>query len=100
MEALAHLKVKDVQLGEYHSMALTECGQVFTWGYGGKKGLLAGMFKQEVGALGHNDFEPHFYPKKVEYFEQEGIKIDKIAAGNYHCIAVSTENMMYTWGRG
>jgi alpha-tubulin suppressor-like RCC1 family protein len=29
-------KVVDVSLGEYHTVALTSEGEVYTWGYGGK----------------------------------------------------------------
>ena len=37
-------KVVDVILGEYHSTALTEDGQVYTWGYGGKEGFFNWMY--------------------------------------------------------
>ena len=50
--------------------------------------------------MGHNDLEPHFNPKRVEFFKEEGIKINSIAAGNYHCVAVSDNDLMYNWGRG
>lgn len=62
------LKVVDICLGEYHSMALTEDGNVWTWGYGGVKGMFNWMYSQKVGALGHGDKEPVFTPKKVDYF--------------------------------
>ena len=52
------LKVVDVALGDYHSMALTDDGSVWTWGYAGKKGFFNWMYAQEVGALGHGDKEP------------------------------------------
>ena len=51
------LKVVDVALGEYHSMALTDDGGIWTWGYAGKKGFFNWMYSQEVGALGHGDKE-------------------------------------------
>lgn len=38
------LKVVDVALGEYHSMALTDDGGVWTWGYAGKKGFFNWMY--------------------------------------------------------
>lgn len=57
-------------LGEYHSVALTEDGSVYTWGYGGKTGFFNWMYSQEVGALGHGDKKHTFVPKKVEYFDQ------------------------------
>lgn len=39
-----NIKVKDVVLGESHSMVLSEDGDVYTWGYGGKEGYFAWMF--------------------------------------------------------
>jgi len=54
---------------------LAEDGSVWTWGYGGKKGFFNWMYAQEVGALGHNNLEPYFNPKKVEAFAQKDIKI-------------------------
>ena len=56
------VKVKDIQLGEYHSMVLAQDGSVWTWGYGGKKGFFNWMYTQEVGALGHGNLEPFFRP--------------------------------------
>jgi len=49
------LRVVDVALGEYHSIALTDDGNVWTWGYGGKDGLMNSWFRQEIGALGHGE---------------------------------------------
>ena len=42
-------------LGEYHSVVLSEDGDVYTWGYAGKQGFFNWMYTQEVGALGHGD---------------------------------------------
>ena len=39
-------------------------------------------------------------PTKVAFFEEKGIKIKSIAAGLYHCVAIDTENKMWSWGRG
>ena len=38
------IKIKDVSLGEYHSVALSEDGEVYTWGYGGKIGYFNWMY--------------------------------------------------------
>lgn len=94
------LKVVDVALGDYHTLALTEDGNVWTWGYAGKKGMFNWMYSQEVGALGHGDVEAQFTPKKVAYFEENGIKIKKISCGLYHCNALAEDNTLYNWGRG
>lgn len=58
------------------------------------------MYSQEVGALGHGDLEPHFVPKKVSFFEENGLKIKSISCGLYSCNALDTENRLYNWGRG
>ena len=79
---------------------MTEDGDVYTWGYGGKIGFFNWMYTQEVGALGHGTKAKYFEPKKVEYFEKNNIKIKKITAGLYHTVALSTEGKLYTWGRG
>jgi len=38
------VRIKDVALGEAHSLALSEDGDLFSWGYGGKAGYFAWMF--------------------------------------------------------
>ena len=58
-------KVVDFCVGEYHSVALTDDGCVYTWGYGGKQGFFNWLYTQEVGALGHGDKTNHMIPKKV-----------------------------------
>jgi alpha-tubulin suppressor-like RCC1 family protein len=79
------LKVKDVSLGEYHTMALTDDGSVWTWGYAGKKGFFNWMYSQEIGALGHGDKEPRFTPTRVAFFNENKIKVKNISSGLYHC---------------
>ena len=98
--AKANVKVKDFAAGEYHSVALDSNGNVWTWGYGGKKGLFNWMFTQEVGALGHGDVAPYFHPKKVQYFADNGLKVKTIAAGNYHSVALCDDGNLYSWGVG
>ena len=87
-------------MGEYHSIALTADGGVYTWGYAGKTGFFNWMYTQEVGALGHGDKKHSFIPKKVEFFEKNKIKVVKVEAGMYHCCALTDTGDLYTWGRG
>lgn len=94
----AGVRVRDVALGEYHTLVLGEDGSVWTWGYGGKKGFFNWMYSQEVGALGHGDKEAYFWPKCVDFFK--GNEVEMIAAGNYHCVAVTKDQKLYSWGRG
>jgi alpha-tubulin suppressor-like RCC1 family protein len=53
--AKRNIKIYDVVLGEYHSVALTEDGDVYTWGYAGKGGALYRWYYHDIGALGHGD---------------------------------------------
>lgn len=51
--------------------------------------------------MGHGDKEAHFWPKRLDFFTKElKTKVNMIAAGNYHCVAVTEDQQLYTWGRG
>lgn len=39
-----NIKVVDIAVGEYHSVALTDDGSVYTWGYAGKVGFFNWMY--------------------------------------------------------
>jgi regulator of chromosome condensation len=47
-------KIRSISCGENHSMAVTENGELYTWGFGTN------------GGLGHGDEEFCFLPKKVK----------------------------------
>lgn len=87
-------------MGERHSVFLTQDGNVFTCGYGGKSGFLARIIGEYSGALGHGDCEHRALPKRVSFFSKNNIKVAKIAAGRYHTVALTEEGDIYTWGRG
>lgn len=36
----------------------------------------------------------------MEYFEKNKISIKTISAGLYHTVAIDTNDLVYTWGRG
>eukprot|EP01103_Thecamoeba_quadrilineata_P011479 TRINITY_DN2750_c0_g1_i2.p1 TRINITY_DN2750_c0_g1~~TRINITY_DN2750_c0_g1_i2.p1 ORF type:complete len:645 (+),score=95.05 TRINITY_DN2750_c0_g1_i2:12-1946(+) len=65
--------VVDIACGSYHVLALTDKGQVFTWGYGAN------------GRLGHGDEEWQFFPRIVE--AMIGKHVCTIAAGGSHSAA-------------
>ena len=44
VEAFKNKEVVDVVIGQYFTMALTSDGNVYTWGYGGKKGYFNWMY--------------------------------------------------------
>lgn len=36
----------------------------------------------------------------MKFFTENGLKVERIAAGNYHCVALCDDGNLYTWGRG
>eukprot|EP00002_Diphylleia_rotans_P012394 TRINITY_DN2423_c0_g2_i3.p1 TRINITY_DN2423_c0_g2~~TRINITY_DN2423_c0_g2_i3.p1 ORF type:complete len:371 (+),score=65.24 TRINITY_DN2423_c0_g2_i3:87-1199(+) len=76
--------VVQIVCGKTHSMARTDSGDVFTWGYG------------QHGQLGHGSEEYEFIPKFVK--KLLGSKVIWIAAGQSHSLAISDDGAAYTWG--
>ena len=77
-------KITDVKTGYYHSIALTEKGEVYTWGYNGN------------GQLGNGTREDSLVPVKVTGLEN----IAKIDAYKYMTIALTQNGEVYVWGSG
>jgi hypothetical protein len=75
-------KVVMISCGVWHSMALTECGHVFSWGY------------NNSGQLGHGNTTSSYTPKQIEL---EGIIIDKISCGAEHSLLLS-DGVIYAFG--
>ena len=76
-------KITDVKTGYYHSIALTEKGEVYTWGYNG------------YGQLGNGTSENSTTPVKVT-----GLKnVAKIDAYKYMTIVSTQNGEVYVWGR-
>eukprot|EP00112_Aurelia_sp_Birch-Aquarium-sp1_P026355 Seg930.2 transcript_id=Seg930.2/GoldUCD/mRNA.D3Y31 product="Secretion-regulating guanine nucleotide exchange factor" protein_id=Seg930.2/GoldUCD/D3Y31 len=77
-------KVGVVAAGMRHSVALTENGEIYTWGCGKK------------GQLGHGDTKNQVAPKRVKFPDGEMIK--DIRAGAEFTIALSESGAIYCWG--
>ena len=77
-----------VAVGYAHTVALSEAGHVFTWGWG------------VSGQLGHNDTEDQWAPRQVEAGWFGGEKVVFVAAGRRHTVAVTARGQLYTWGDG
>lgn len=85
---LDHVRVADVGAGGWHSFALTEHGEVYTWGRG------------EYGRLGSGDHSgsSKLRPHRVKGLEQH--RVVQAAAGGTHTLALTSSGRMFTWGRG
>ncbi|CAD8142128.1 unnamed protein product [Paramecium pentaurelia] len=95
-----NLKVNQVALGDYHTVALTHDGDVWTWGYGGKEqNFLMDLLFLQVGALGHGDSKNRYTPTPVKALRSLK-KIKYIQSGMRFTNAINENNELYVWGKG
>ncbi|XP_042246341.1 probable E3 ubiquitin-protein ligase HERC3 isoform X1 [Thunnus maccoyii] len=84
--ALDTQKITMVSCGRAHSMAVNEQGQVFAWGAG------------EGGQLGLGTAEATVrIPRLVKRLCDH--RISQVMCGNQHCIALSRDGQLFTWGQ-
>ena len=79
-----------VGCGEFHSVALSSSGMVYTWGGGGSP--------YNRGQLGHGHSNDIEVPAKI--MELTGKQVVHITAGGYHTLALTSDNILYAWGSG
>ncbi len=87
---LAGKSVKEIAVGQYHNLVLTEDSQVFGWGL------------NVSGQLGDGSTAT-FQPMPVAVSAAgalSGKTIVGIAAGEFHSVALASDGLMYTWGNG
>jgi alpha-tubulin suppressor-like RCC1 family protein len=89
ISALSNRKVLQISCGDYHSIALTEYGEVFTWGGGGQ---------YNKGQCGHGDIKDIEVPKRLEFFKNK--RPMKVVCGGYHTMVLCDENILYGFGKG
>lgn len=84
--ALDTQKITMVSCGRAHSMVVNEQGQVFAWGAG------------EGGQLGLGTAEMAVrIPRLVKRLCDH--RISQVMCGNQHCIALSRDGQLFTWGQ-
>lgn len=88
-EAPEVVKITQVACGEYHTAAISDTGDVYTWGFG------------NMGQLGHCSLQAEdkeLLPRRVVALE--GIHVTSIACGGVHTCAVTEKGALYAWGGG
>ena len=86
IESLSNESIIKISAGNNHSMAITELGELYTWGEG------------VYGQLGHGVNNNEQYPKKIEYFCNK-FKIIDCIGGATHTIALTEEGYLFGWGQ-
>ena len=86
IESLSNEIIIKISAGNNHSMAITELGELYSWGEG------------IYGQLGHGVNNNEQYPKKVEYFCNK-FKIIDCIGGATHSIALTEEGYLFGWGQ-
>uniref|UniRef100_A0ACB8E8Z2 Uncharacterized protein n=1 Tax=Sphaerodactylus townsendi TaxID=933632 RepID=A0ACB8E8Z2_9SAUR len=86
LKGLGDKQMVQIACGNYHSMALSKGGQLFSWG------------QNDYGQLGlGGKMRPAWVPRRVQALD--GIPLARIAAGGYHSMAVSLSGSVYSWGK-
>ena len=79
-------RVEQVSVGRAHILALTDTGEVLSFGYGG------------YGKLGHGDYENQLVPKVIEALRDR--RVVAIAAGNFHSMVLTDKGAVLSFGKG
>jgi alpha-tubulin suppressor-like RCC1 family protein len=77
--------VVDISCGAYHSLVLTNSGEVYAWG------------NNESGQIGNCCNEKQLKPIKVNGFNNE--RVVMISCGSSHSLALTECGHVYSWGR-
>jgi alpha-tubulin suppressor-like RCC1 family protein len=83
VKAFDEVKIKMISCGYTHSMALTENGYVYSWGY------------NEFGQLGIGNTINSNRPKHIQ---MKDIIIDKITCGDGHSLLLTNNGVVYAFG--
>eukprot|EP01133_Synstelium_polycarpum_P013067 gene13067-15368_t len=85
VQMLKGKRIKQVACGEAHSLAVTEFGDVYSWGRG------------KEGELGHPERHQTMPPQIIRALEHE--RIVKVVCGNFHSLALTDTGKVYQWGQ-
>ncbi|PWA92826.1 regulator of chromosome condensation (RCC1) family protein [Artemisia annua] len=86
LSALDGEEIASLTCGADHTIAFSESQmQVYSWGWG------------DFGRLGHGNSTDCFIPQPIKALQ--GLRIRQIACGDSHCLAVTMEGEVQSWGR-
>ncbi|KAL0643151.1 hypothetical protein Bca4012_041441 [Brassica carinata] len=86
LSALDDHQIVSVTCGADHTVAYSQSRmEVYSWGWG------------DFGRLGHGNSSDLFTPLPIKALQ--GVRIKQIACGDSHCLAVTMEGEVQSWGR-
>ena len=86
IEFFSDKSIIQISLGKFHSLALDNEGQVYSWGW------------NEGGQLGLEDKKDKFEPSLIPYFKENGIFITQVITAYKHNLALDKNGKVYSWG--
>jgi len=86
--ALSQERVVGVALGDGFTLAVTDAGAVFSFGF------------SRHGGLGHGSSDSEVLPRRIEAMAQTRRRLVDVAAGGCHALALTEEGEPYGWGDG
>ena len=98
VEALAGIRIAQIDAGETASAAVSDEGEVFTWGWGGS-------FWGGNGGLGHGNNAAQARPALVEGLLRAGAdggaaRVAQVSVGSAHMLALTADGRAFSWGNG
>ena len=96
LKNLQNIKIKIISCGEFHSLALSENGDIFSWG-GCSYGQLGHSF---IDIMPKNDNNKPYLPTPNIIESIRDIKMIDISCGKYHNISIDNNGNIYSWGNG
>ncbi|GBG27678.1 RCC1 and BTB domain-containing protein 2 [Hondaea fermentalgiana] len=88
LKALERRNVCQIAACGFHTGAVTQEGQVFTWGEG------------KFGRLGHGTESNQLEPRLIECDKIKDRRVVQIACGGFHTAAITDKGELFTWGGG
>ncbi|XP_033140913.1 PH, RCC1 and FYVE domains-containing protein 1 isoform X1 [Brassica rapa] len=83
------MNFKSLACGEFHTCAVTQSGDLYTWGDG----------TRNVDLLGHGSESSCWIPKRVTGVLQ-GMHVSYVACGPWHTAVVASSGQLFTFGDG
>ncbi|XP_073117500.1 ultraviolet-B receptor UVR8 isoform X2 [Elaeis guineensis] len=93
VDCLDGIRVKVAELGLEHSIAITDEGNVLSWGAGGS-GRLGHGYQSRI--FGFSKSSSEYTPRLVKNLE--GVKVKRIAAGMLHSACIDEQGSVFLFG--